>query len=256
MTSSFVMHVISNTHWDREWRYSFLYTRMMLVEMVDKVLQLLENDPEFKYCHLDSQTSLIEDYLHIRPQNEERIRTLVKTGRLLIGPWYCLPDQFIVGGESLIRNLLLGNKIASRFGAVMKVGYTPFSWGQISQLPQLYAEFGIDTILFYRGVSRTDTQKAEFIWEGADGTCALCSRFSKLPRCNFWYEVYRPVVFNRAWGVDDREFHWETPGTPVHFCDEDYYRRDYKLADPPDEYHHERLKASLERLRDSGKDDF
>ena len=256
MSSSYTMHVISNTHWDREWRYSFQQIRMMLVDMLDKVLNMLENNPEFKYFHLDSQTSVVEDYLQIRPENEQRIRNMVEAGRLFIGPWYCLPDEFMVGGESLVRNLLLGHKIAARFGAVMKVGYSPFSWGQISQLPQLYAGFGIDTALFYRGVSKTDTGKAEFIWEGPDGTQALCSRFSKLPRANFWYEVYRPVVFNRAWGVDDREFRLEMPGTLFHFCDQDHYSRDYKLADPPDEYHRERLEESLTRLRDLGKEDF
>ncbi|MBN1350755.1 hypothetical protein JXJ21_15160 [candidate division KSB1 bacterium] len=256
MATSYMMHVISNTHWDREWRYSFQETRMMLVDMLDKVLRLLESDPEFKYFHLDSQTSVVDDYLQIRPENEGRLRTLVQNGRLLIGPWYCLPDQFMVGGEALVRNLLLGHKIASRFGKIMKVGYSPFSWGQISQLPQLYAGFGIDSALFYRGVSKTDTGQAEFIWEGADGTHALASRFSKLPRCNFWYDVYRAVVFNREWGVDDREYHWEMPGVLCRFCDEINFRRDYKLADPPDEYHRDRLKDSLVRLCDIGKEDF
>ncbi len=228
----------------------------MLVDMLDKVLNLLEQDAEFKYFHLDSQTSIVADYLEIRPENENRLVALVRAGRLLIGPWYCLPDQFTVQGESLVRNLLLGHRLASRFGAVMKVGYSPFSWGQISQLPQLYAGFGIDTALFYRGVSKTDTEKAEFIWEGADDTRVLASRFSKLPRCNFWYEVYRPVVFNRDQGVDDRAFRWEMPGALMHRCDPEHYRRDYKLADPVDEYHAERLADSLHYLKEAGRNDF
>ena len=256
MNRSLTLHVISNTHWDREWRYSFQQTRMMLVDMLDKVLHLLESDPGFEYFHLDSQTSLVEDYLQIRPENEHRIRTLVQAGKLLIGPWYCLPDEFMVSGESLVRNLLLGHRIAGRFGPVMKVGYSPFSWGQISQLPQLYAGFGIESALFYRGVSKTDTEKAEFIWEGADDTRVLASRFSRLPRCNFWYEVYRTVVFNRQGGVDDREFHWEMAGGLMRFCDPAHYRRDYKLADPADEYHSERLLDSLQGLKASGENDF
>lgn len=57
-----------------------------------------------------------------------------------------------VSGESLIRNLLLGHRIA-RYAAVAKTGYSPFSWGQISQMPQLYRGFGIDVMMFYRGVN-------------------------------------------------------------------------------------------------------
>jgi len=77
----------------------------------------------------------IQDYIEIRPEKEEAIKRLVSERRLLIGPWFCLPDEFCVGGESLIRNLLLGHKIARRFGHVSKTGYSPFSWGQISQMP-------------------------------------------------------------------------------------------------------------------------
>ena len=168
-----IFHVISNTHWDREWRFPFQRNRMMLVQMIDKTIEILENYPDYRAYHLDSQSIVIEDYLEIRPENKERFTNLVKQNRLLIGPWYVLPDEFLVGGENLIRNLLLGHKICSHYGGVSKIGYSPFSWGQISQLPQLYREFGINLIMFYRGVNSLDSPKAEFIWQGADGTQAL-----------------------------------------------------------------------------------
>ena len=31
------LHVISLTHWDREWRFPFQKTRMLLVEMLDEI---------------------------------------------------------------------------------------------------------------------------------------------------------------------------------------------------------------------------
>jgi len=58
---------------------------------------------------MDSQTLPIQDYLEARPEREALVRKYVNEGRLIIGPWFCLPDEFLVGGESLIRNLLLGH---------------------------------------------------------------------------------------------------------------------------------------------------
>ena len=101
-------HFISNTHWDREWRYSMQRTRHMLVYMLDMLLDILEKEPGFQSFHMDSQAVPIQDYLEIRPERAELVRKYVREKRLLVGPWFILPDEFCVGGESLIRNLLLG----------------------------------------------------------------------------------------------------------------------------------------------------
>jgi alpha-mannosidase len=122
-------HFISNTHWDREWRYSMRRTRYMLVNMLDMLFDILAREPEYKSFHLDSQTIPIQDFLEVRPEKEDLIKKYVTGSRLAIGPWFCLPDEFCVSGESLIRNLLLGHKIARRFGKVSRIGYSPFSWG-------------------------------------------------------------------------------------------------------------------------------
>ena len=135
MSESYEMHVISHSHWDREWRYSFAEYRLQLIAMMDRLLEILDTRPDYKYYHLDAQTSLVEDYLEIRPENRKKIEHYAKQGRILIGPWYTLPEEFLISGESLVRNLMLGHKIATKLGRVMKVGYMPTSCGQISQLP-------------------------------------------------------------------------------------------------------------------------
>jgi len=56
------------------------------------------------------------DYLAIRPEREKKLRKLVESGRLQIGPWYTQPDEFLISGEALIHNLLFGHCIAHRFG--------------------------------------------------------------------------------------------------------------------------------------------
>ena len=146
------MHYISNTHWDREWKFSAQKTRYMLVYMMDMLFDIFEKEPNFKHFHLDSQTLPLQDYLEICPEKTETVKKYVKEGKLAVGPWFCLPDEFCVGGESLIRNLLLGHKIAKKFGGVSKTGYSPFGWGQISQMPQIYQGFGINFASFYRGL--------------------------------------------------------------------------------------------------------
>jgi alpha-mannosidase len=62
-----IFHVISNTHWDREWRYPYQKNRQMLVKMMDNLLDILENEPDYKAFHLDSQSVVLTDYLEIRP---------------------------------------------------------------------------------------------------------------------------------------------------------------------------------------------
>jgi len=249
-----IFHVISNTHWDREWRFPFQRNRQMLVDMIDKTIEILENNPDYRTFHLDSQSIVITDYLEIKPHMRERFINLVKDKRLLIGPWFILPEQFQVGGENLIRNLLIGHKICKEHGGVSKIGYSPFSWGQISQLPQIYKEFGIELIMFYRGINSLESPKAEFIWEGADGTTALASRFSTMPRYNFYFYIYRPVVHNETpWDI---EHPWNKGGVLFHFADERLYNEDFFMAEYPDNYYPENIRPAVEDAINKQADDF
>ena len=254
MDKNRVFHVISNTHWDREWRYTFQKNRQMLVAMIDRLLEILAAQPEYRAFHLDSQTIVLNDYLEIRPQKREILRDYITSGRILAGPWYILPDEFQVGGENLVRNLLKGHRIAAEFGHVMKVGYSPFSWGQISQLPQIYTGFDIDVVMFYRGVNSLDSEKAEFIWSGADGTEVLASRFSTMPRYNFYFYIYRPVVLNEQ--IPDVEYKWTKGGAPFHFADSDLAGEDYSLLRPLNEYHESNLIPAIDAIIGKQVKDF
>ena len=157
----FTYFVISHTHWDREWYQPFQEFRVRLVRLVDRLLDLLAADPHFRYFMLDGQTVLLEDYLAVRPQREVDLRRHIQAGRILVGPWYVLPDEFLVSPESLIRNLLLGGRISQRFGATMPVGYIPDTFGHISQLPQMFRGFGLDSAALWRGLPPLPT---EFTW--------------------------------------------------------------------------------------------
>ncbi len=164
------IHIVSHTHWDREWYLPYQVFRAKLVEMIDSLLNILERKKNFRYFTLDGQTVVLEDYLELRPERLEELRKWIGAGRVFIGPWYTLPDEFLVSGESLIRNLLMGERIAERFGHVMKVGYLPDPFGHIQEIPQILQGFDIDNIVFWRGYSVDEEHKSEFIWVAKDGS--------------------------------------------------------------------------------------
>ena len=163
--------LISETHWDRAWYLPFEQFRLRLVTLVNNLLEILETDKEFLYFTFDGQTVVLEDFLEVVPDKRDLLQRLIQEGRILIGPWYVLPDEFLISGESMIRNLLTGRAVASEFGDVMNVGYIPDPFGHVSQVPQILSQFGIDSVIFARGTgNETDELGAEFVWEASDGS--------------------------------------------------------------------------------------
>ncbi|MEE8580091.1 MAG: hypothetical protein V3T33_00760, partial [Myxococcota bacterium] len=164
--------IVPHTHWDREWYRTHEEFRTRLVRLVDTVLDLLERDPAFRHFTLDGQTVVLDDYLEVRPQARERIAKLAQAGRLHIGPWYVLPDEWLVSGEALIRNLRLGLRCADALGGAMRLGYVPDQFGHVGQLPQIFSSFGFEAAVLWRGVG-ADVRETLFNWESPDGTRLL-----------------------------------------------------------------------------------
>ena len=166
--------VVSHTHWDREWYLTFEEFRYWLVQAMDRLLEISQRQPDYRFM-LDGQVIPLLDYLAIRPEREPELRELIRAGRLLVGPWYIQPDEFLVSGEALIRNLILGHRIARRFGGVMKDGYVPDCFGHIPQLPQILQGFGIETAFLTRGadLASEEAGSSEFLWQAPDGSRVL-----------------------------------------------------------------------------------
>jgi alpha-mannosidase len=174
--SDFRYLVVPHTHWDREWYLPFEQFRLRLGAVVDGVLDTLERDESFTSFTLDGQAIVLEDYLEVRPENEGRLRALLAAGRLEVGPSYVLPDEILVGGESLVRNLLLGRRVCRRFGVEPSgAGYLPDSFGHPAQLPQILAGFGIRTFLFSRGLGdEIDDVGVVFRWRAGPAEVVAC----------------------------------------------------------------------------------
>ena len=167
---------VPSTHWDREWYETFQAFRFHLVELLDEVLDVMARDPRYRLFQTDGQSIILEDYLEIRPEREHQVREFAKEGRLRIGPWYTMPDENLVTGESMIRNLEEGLRVARDFGNQSRAGFVCDMFGHISQLPQIFAGFGIDHALLFRGVNEV-THHGCFRWVGADGTECVAHRF-------------------------------------------------------------------------------
>src|SRR5258706_6510051 len=168
--SGLIFHLIAHTHWDREWHLPSATFQARLVPMLDDLIERLQADAGFRTFLLDGQTVLLEDYLGVRPERENDLRALVKTGRLQVGPWYVLADELIPSGESLIRNLLLGTADAERLAGRLDVLYSPDAFGHPAVLPTLAREFGLKYGVLWRGLGGGAGQEKEFFsLAGPDG---------------------------------------------------------------------------------------
>jgi hypothetical protein len=131
------------------------------------VLDLLDDGtlPSFLF---DGQTVAWRDLLAVAsPAMAQRLQRHATQGRLVLGPWYVSADEFLVSGESLMRNLAFGLADAHSAGPVQAVGYLPDTFGHVAQMPQILAQFGIGLAVVWRGA---DAQYDRFDWVAPDGT--------------------------------------------------------------------------------------
>ncbi|MRY42778.1 alpha-mannosidase, partial [Parabacteroides distasonis] len=172
------VHIVPHMHWDREWYFTTEESRILLVNNLEEIMTMLEENEDYPYYVLDGQTAILEDYFAAKPENKERVKALVQKGKLIIGPWYTQTDEMVVGGESIVRNLLYGMKDCEEFGEAMKIGYLPDSFGQSARMPQILNNFDIHHSIFWRGVSeRMGTDKTEFYWKDENDFKVLTQLF-------------------------------------------------------------------------------
>ncbi len=155
--------VVPHTHWDREWYSPFQKFRHKLVKLIDTCLSI--NQPGYTFM-LDGQTVVLEDYLDIKPENKDSLTKAIQEGRITAGPWYLLPDEFLAGAESFIRNLERAYKIGQKLDIpLMKVGYLPDCFGHTRAIPQILADLtGCKAAVAWRGVPPSLTT-VPFTWK-------------------------------------------------------------------------------------------
>ncbi len=246
--------ILPHTHWDREWRFPIWQNRWLLVRFMDEMLDILEHDKEYRCFLMDGQIIPVLDYLEIRPENKKRVLKQTKAGRLLIGPWYTLPDLYPLDGECLLRNLLKGLRLSAEFGSSTKVAYHAFGWGQTAQFPQIYSQLGFNLLIAAKKVSEERAPQSEFIWQAPDGSELLTTRLGKEFRANGFFFIHIPVLYNVMYESDAFRFKWgSNAGQLIHWADEKMCGQDYFRADREQGYYPERIVPCVEEAWDNMK---
>ncbi|WP_066067038.1 alpha-mannosidase [Neobacillus soli] len=187
-------HIISHSHWDREWYLPFEKHRYYFIKLMNQLIEQYKQEGNaFQSFHLDGQTVLLEDYFAVHPENREIVKQLIEEKKLYIGPWYVLQDAFLTSSEANIRNLQIGLNDTSAYGHASKIGYFPDTFGIYGQAPQILKQAGIDTAAFGRGVKPTgfnntvsdtpnfESPYSEMVWKSPDGSSVLGILFAN------WY---------------------------------------------------------------------
>lgn len=160
-----IISVLHHTHWDREWYQTFEAMQIRLRDVIRHIVTMIENH-QIEYFYLDGQTCVLDDYREIVSKEEfSRLEELIRRGKIQVGPWYVLADEFLCPPEACVKNLEIGMKTAKEYGSFCRLGYLPDTFGHIGSMPQILKEFGIDCAVVWRGTNPSD---CEVWWEGND----------------------------------------------------------------------------------------
>lgn len=247
-------YVVTHTHWDREWRYPIWENRQYLIDMIDELLEILDTQPGYSCFLMDGQSVIIEDYLELKPENREKIESYIKAGKIDVGPWYTLPDLYPVCGESLVRNLLKGDRLSKKLGRRLEVAHESFGWGQTAQFPQIYKGFGLDFVVVAKNVSKDRCPNCEFLWEAPDGTKVFATRLGEHARANFFMNAFLAITTDKDYNSNEYFMKLGKDGQVYHEADGKGFWEDYFVIQDNGMIHESRLKDAVRLAWESMND--
>ena len=170
--STWTIHLVAHTHWDREWYHLAERFQARLVALIDALLA--DGDATGPFL-LDGQAIVLVDYLAVRPERAQDLARALAAGAIESGPWYVLADNLIPSGEAIVRNLEAGRRVLVRMGATAPtVAYCPDTFGHPAALPLIAAGFGCDVAVVWRGFGGASFPPVDTAWwTAADGSRVL-----------------------------------------------------------------------------------
>jgi mannosylglycerate hydrolase len=156
MTNKSSLYIMHHTHWDREWYEPFALYQLRLGHVLQAILDRLDSEDLPRFT-LDGQTSLVADALafgaSLEPDLKPRLLAHIQSGKLSVGPWCVSPDEWLVCGDALVRNLQRGLAESDALGQQGPfVGYLPDTFGHSADMPDLLQAVGIHQAIVWRGV--------------------------------------------------------------------------------------------------------
>ncbi len=161
-----------HAHMDTAWVWPMAETKRKCVRTFSNALRLMDDYPEYRFaCSQAQQYAWIKDG---DPDLYERIRAQVAEGRFIpVGGMWVEPDCNLISGESLVRQLLFGQRFFQReFGITCREGWLPDIFGYNGQMPQLLSLAGMDRFVTQKLSWNRFNQPLHhtFVWEGIDGS--------------------------------------------------------------------------------------
>lgn len=165
------MYMIGNAHvdpvWLWRWQEGFQETKATFRSALDRL-------KEYESFVFTSSSAAFYEWIEENDkQMFEEIKERIAEGRwVLCGGWWIQPDCNLPGGESFVRQGLLGQRyFEKKFGVTAKVGYNVDSFGHHGMLPQILKKSGMDAYVFMRpGPDEKGLPSRLFIWESDDGS--------------------------------------------------------------------------------------
>jgi alpha-mannosidase len=173
-----------HAHIDVAWLWTLDQTRRKAARTFYNALHLMEQFPAYHFTQ--SQPQLYDYIRRDDPALFEAIKQRVAEGRWeVIGGAWIEPDCNLSGGESLVRQLVLGRRFfREHFGAEAEspVLWLPDVFGYAWNLPQLIKLAGLDYFFTIKlGWNQYNKLPMDsFWWQGLDGTRVL-THFSTAP---------------------------------------------------------------------------
>lgn len=172
MTEKLIAHGIHHTHWDPYWWFSHQESVTVFAYNMREMLRAFESG-EIRDFFFDGQTDAIDEYLLMHPEDTPKVKELVTSGRLVIGPFVSQLDTYLSSAESVVNNLRLGIKHAKRLGKASRIAYLADPFGAASDMPKIYNQFNIHEFVFTRGVGDVYSVGNEFYFKSNDGSQVL-----------------------------------------------------------------------------------
>jgi alpha-mannosidase len=172
----FTIRAAGNSHIDMAWLWPWTETVEVVRNTFRSALDLMREYPEFKFSMSSARTYVWMEEKY--PDLFKEIQQRVREGRWeVIGGMWVEPDLNMPGGESLVRQILVGKRyFHEKFGVDVKIGWNPDSFGYNWQLPQIYKKSGIDYFvtqkLMWAHEFTTFPYKL-FWWQSPDGSRLL-----------------------------------------------------------------------------------